>query len=282
MKPWIQQLLDCKLVPYIATSEMILPHLDLSIFGGHEVVKLLEDPKSRNFHEAYLVSNSFGFGNPDLKMANWVYIDCVLMQTAVVGFAVKVEDAPDSLRYFYEDDPYVDLETLDYIPISGQIAGLGMDGQTLTGFSLFSLRRQLPHLNLPKLGTMTKYAALHVYKGEEKGKLIGLTQYDNRALKTHAIFGPKMYIERTIMPLHPLREMSFTYSMQIEFNEEKIFGDMENVECADPIEFLLKADDTVQKQELQARIDAGERFYVAPPIHIHREDGLYLPIAKES
>ena len=45
---------------------------------------------------------------------------------------------------------------------------------------------------------------------------------------------------------------------------------MENVECTDPIEFLLKADDTVQKQELQVRIDAGERFYVAPPIHIHK------------
>jgi len=281
MKEWISQLLDCKLVPYIATSEILLPHLDLSIFDGREVVKLLEDPNARNFHEAYLVSNSLGFGNPELKMANWVYIDCVLMQSAVVGFAVKASEAPDTLRSFYEDDPYVDVDTLDYIPVSGQIAALGIDGKTLTGFSLFSLRRQLPNWDLPKLATYTKYAALHVYKAHEKGQFVGLSQYNNKALKTHALFGPKMYIERTIMPLHPLREMSFIYSMQVDFDDERIFGNVEDMQVEDSIEFLLNADDTYQKQELQQRIDAGERFYIAPPIHIKRDNGLYLPIAKE-
>ena len=279
MKQWLSELMDLGLVPYVATSKTFVPHLDLSLFEGHEVVKLLEDPKERNFHEAYLVSNSLGFGNPELKMPNWVYIDCVLMQSAVIGFALPVSKAPDSLISFYEDDPYVEINALDYIPVSGQIAALGIDGQMLTGFSLFSLRRQLASMNIPRLAAFTKFAALHVYKAEEKIKFTGLSQYDNKALKTHALFGKKMYIDQTIMPLHPLNEMSFTYSMKVTLNESRLSGEFLKQE--DEYDFLLKSDDTVTKQGMQNRIDSGERFYITSPIHIEKEDGLYLPICLE-
>ncbi|MAZ76101.1 MAG: hypothetical protein CMH31_02235 [Micavibrio sp.] len=279
MKQWLSELMDLGLVPYVATSKAFVPHLDLSLFEGHEVVKLLEDPKERNFHEAYLVSNSLGFGNPELKMPNWVYIDCVLMQSAVIGFALPISKAPDSLISFYEDDPYVEINALDYIPVSGQIAALGIDGQMLTGFSLFSLRRQLASMNIPKLAAFTKFAALHVYKAEEKIKFTGLSQYDNKALKTHALFGEKMYIDQTIMPLHPLNEMSFTYSMKVTLNESRLSGEFLKQE--DEYDFLLKSDDTVTKQGMQNRIDSGERFYITSPIHIEKEDGLYLPICLE-
>jgi len=280
MNEWIQNLLDIGLKPYVATSELLLNSLDLSIFEGQEVVKILEDPKHRSFHEAYLVSNSLGFGNPDLKMPNWVYIDCVLLQSAVIGFAIPVEKAPDTLVEFYERDPYVDVQNLDYIPISGQIAGLGIDGNTLVGFSLFSLRRQLPDLNIPRLAHFTKYAALHVYKAGEKEKFIGISQYDNKALATHALFGEKMYIERTTLALHPLRDMSFTYSMHVDLNEKKILSDQRNTPAQD-FDFLLQANDNDMKIEIQNRITSGERFYIADPIHVEKENNLYLPICVE-
>ena len=279
MKQWLSKLMDLGLVPYVATSKAFVPYLDLSIFEGHEVIKLLEDPKERNFHEAYLVSNSLGFGNPDLKMPNWVYIDCVLMQSAVIGFALPVSKAPDSLISFYEDDPYVDINALDYIPVSGQIAALGIDGQTLTGFSLFSLRRQLASMDIPKLAAFTKFIALYVYKAEDKKQFTGLSQYDNKALKTHALFGKKMYIDQTIMPLHPLNEMSFTYSMKITLDENRLLG--KTLPPAEDYDFLLKNDDTAAKHGMQRRIDNGERFYITSPIHIQKEDGLYLPICLE-
>lgn len=279
MKNFIDDMLNAHLVPYVATSEQLLPHLDLSLFKGHEVVKLLENPEERNFHEAYLVSNSLAFGNPELKMPNWVYIDCVLMQSAVVGFAIPVSKAPDSLIEHYERDPYVDVEKLDYIPVSGQIAALGIDGQSLVGFSLFSLRRQLSGGGLSDLAIGTKYAAMSVYRAAERKKFLGISQYDNAALKIHARFGDKMYIDRTTMPLHPLRDMSFTYSMKVHLDEERIFAPTNKNN--DQYDFLLKADDLQKKLEMQELIQQGHKFYITQPIQIKKEDGIYLPICEE-
>jgi hypothetical protein len=279
MKQWMSELLDAGLVPYVATSEHYLDYLDLSLFGGNEIVRILENPDHRNFHESYLVSNSLAFGNPELKMQNWVYIDCVLMQTAVVGFAVPMSKAPATLIDFYEKDPWVDADKIDYIPVSGQIASLGIDRQTLVGFSLFSLRRQIEHMNVHKLAHKTKYAALWVYRAEELNKFVGISQYNNKALLTHTLFGKKMYIDQTTAPLHPLRDMSFTYSMKVELDEERMLGGI--VQEPGDCDFLLESTDLNKKMEMQQRIRNGERFYIMDPVHIRKDDGLYLPIKAE-
>jgi len=279
MKQWVAELLDAGLVPYVATSAKYCDYLDFSLFGGHEIIRTLENPDHRNFHEAYLVSNSLAFGNPNLKMQNWVYIDCVLMQTAVVGFAVPIAKAPGTLIDFYQKDPWVDIETLDYIPVSGQIAALGIDGKRFVGFSLFSLRKQISSFNVHKLAHKTKYAALFTYRADQAERFVGISQYDNRALLTHALFGQKMYIEQTTAPLHPLRDMSFTYSMKVELDEDRILGS--KAAPALPYDFLLKSDDSAMKHDLQKRINAGEQFYIADPVHIQKPDGLYLPIKSE-
>ncbi len=279
MKPWIKELLDAGLVPYVATSEKYLKHFDFSLFGGHEVVKIMERAEDRNFHEAYLVSNSFAFGNPDLKMQNWLYIDCVLMQTAVVGFAIPVDKAPPAMLDFYEKDPWVDVRKLDYIPVSGQIAGLGADGKRLVGFSLFSLRKQIGEMNVHKLANKTKYAALCVLKADRAESFVGISQYNNKALLTHTLFGKKMYIEQTTVPLHPLHEMSFIYNVKVEFDESRIFGTMLEEQVS--YDFLLNSQDTPKKLQMQERIRAGEKFYIVDPVHIKKDDGLYLPIKIE-
>ena len=278
MKTWLKDILDRGFVPYVATSANYLPHLDLSIFEGREIVRVLEDPAHTDFHEAYLVSNSLGFGNPDLKMPNWVYIDCVLMQSAVIGFALPIEKAPAPLVDFYEKDPWVNVDKLDYIPISGQIAGLGIDGQSLIGFSLFSLRRQLNDDTMPNLAIATKLAALHVYKAQQREKFLGIAQYNNKALVTHALFGEKLYIARAIMPLHPLRHMTFIYRVDIDLDEDRIF---KKNAPAEEYDFLLRSDDEAMKVERQNRIQGGEKFRIARPVHITKEDGIYLPIIVE-
>lgn len=271
----LDDLIDNGLVPYIATSQNFLSTLDMPILGGREIVKSLEDPTSRDFHEAYLLSNSLVFGGVGLKMPHWVYIDCVLMQSAVVGLAMAVDDVPEKLLQYYKDDENINLDNLDYIPITGQIAALGIDGQTLIGFSLFSLRKYLPQRDIPSLAGITKYLALSVYKAEEKDKYVGISQYDNRALLIHAAFCNKMYIDTPIAAMHPHKDMSFFYSMKIDLS---LYGG--DKETYDP-DFLLKADDKNKKLEMQERIAAGERFYIAHPIHIRKDDGLYLPICVE-
>ena len=262
------------LVPYVATSQNFLPSLDVAALGDNVVVKLMEDSKNHDFHEAYLLSNALSFKS-DLKMPHWVYLDCVLMQTAVVGFAMAVKDIPERLLEFYKEDPNVNLDNIDYIPISGQIAAMGLDGQRLTGLSLFSLRQYLPNPDIPALGGVTKYAALAAYKAQEKEKYVGISQYDNKALLTHAAFTDKMYIDTPIAAMHPRKDMSFVYSMKIDL---EAYGAKKEVIEPD---FLLKADDKDKKIELQERIRAGERFYIAHPTQIKKDDGLYLPICIE-
>lgn len=279
MKKWLVELLDAGLVPYIATSEKFLNYLDLSGFGDKLVIKLLERPEDANFHEAYLVSNSLAFGNPNLKMPNWVYIDCVLMQSAVVGFCIPVDKATPAMLDHYEKDPWVDVSKLDYIPVSGQIAAMGIDSKRIIGFSLFSLRKQIGDMNVHKLALKTKYAAMMAYRAVEAECFVGISQYDNKALVTHAAFGTKMYIEQTTAVLHPLRDMSFTYAMKVELDDARIFRDMAGQ--AGDYDFLLKSDDLKMKLDMQERMKTGEKFWIADPIQIQKDDGLYLPIKIE-
>ena len=284
MKSSLKQVLDSGLVPYVGTSASVLPHLDLSVFEGRAIVKMPEEKGHFSFHQAYLLSNSLGFGAPDLKMPNWVYLDCVLLQTAVVGFAMPVELAPESLRTLYEADPLIDMNALDIIPISGQISAMGLDGKTLTGFSLFSLKSRL--LNERKelaglsLGTLTKFAALCAYKADLPGRIVrGVAQYDNPALKIHGLFSDKMYIEQPMLPLHPLKSMSFIYRMQVTLSEEKL---QSNVQPNDrEPDILLHAENEAMKQDMSERIKQGEHFYIQHPIQIKKDNNVYLPICVE-
>lgn len=281
MKPWLQNFMELGLVPYVASNNRLAGELDYSLFEGEHIVKILEDEGHLPFHHAYLLSNSLGFGNSELKMPNWVYIDCVLMQTAVVGFAMAVDKVPQKLLEYYQNDPLIDLDKLDYIPISGQIASLGMDGNTITGYSLFSLKTRVPSLAKVSLGAATKYAALSVYKADREGKkVMGIAQYNNPALKIHASFGTKLYIEQPIIPLHPLKDMTFTYSMDVSFDDERIFHPLKDDGGAP--DFLMHYDDVETKRRMQKEIAAGKRFFIKDPIHIKKDGEIYLPICTET
>ena len=95
---------------------------------------------------------------------------------------------------------------------------------------------------------------------------------------THALFGKKLYIDRAIMPLHPLRHMTFIYRVDIDLDEDRIFN--KNI-IAENYDFLLRSDDEETKIEIQNRIMGGEKFRIAHPVHITKEDGIYLPIIVE-
>lgn len=280
MHAWLQQMLDHNLVPYVATTEQYLPHLNLSILGENVSIKLLERAEDRVFHRAYLLANSLAFGSPSLKMPNWVYIDCVLMQSAVIGFMLPRDLAPSALLDFFRAEEGIEFDKLDFIPVSGQIAGLAIDGQTLVGFSLFSLRRYFQPAKMPELAFSTKYAALSAYKADQRNQFLGISQYNNPALRIHSLFGEKMYIAQPTMPLHPLGHMSFVYKMHIRLDEPSISA-RQKIKEPGHYDFLLRADDEVQKQNIQERMAKGEKFIINPPVHITKEQALYLPISAE-
>lgn len=278
-----QQLKDLEalgLVPYVATSERYVDMLDLSVLGDNYLLKTLEDPEHRDFHLSYILSNAMAFGSANLQMPGWVYIDCVTMQTAVIGFALKFDQAPKSLQFYYQDDSRIQTRNLRYIPITGQIAGFGMDGKSMIGFSLFSLRRRLADMNIPEMATITKYLGLKVYRAEERGHFLGISQYNNKVLCKHALFGKKMYLDQAWMPVHTLDDITLVYDMIIDLDEERIFGPQKQE--PEKYDFLLRYDDLDKKKEIQAKIREGHKFVIENPVHIRKDGVLYLPITQES
>lgn len=218
--PWFKSLIDLGLRPYVATARHQLAALDMDVVGADHELYCLEDPDATPFHQAYVTANALAFGARDLKMPGWVYIDCVLMQTAVVGFAARKQDVPQSLLDEFQAEASIDVDALDWIPVSGQIASPAMDGDTLVGFSLFSLRSYWP--KLPALGLATKALALQVYKADTRKKFLGITQYDNPALSMHGRFGPDLEIVSPRVPLHSRGDNTLVYGMKIDFDRKSV------------------------------------------------------------
>ena len=277
MTHWLKAYRGKGLRPYVATSAAQLDALDLSLLGDDPLVVTLEDAGSSDFHHAYLTANALAFGARDLKMPGWVYIDCVLMQTAVVGFVAPRDSVPAPLRAEFLAEADVDWDALEWVPVSGQIASAGIDGKTLVGFSLFSLTRGWDEM--PSLGTITKAMALEVYRAQQFDRFLGITQYDNKALRMHGRFGPKLEIVSAQVPLHAQGEQSLVYGMKVDFDRNDLDKRLGEVAVPD---FWLEADDIGAIRELTNGIAAGDRYFILPPFRVEEEGKIKLPIRRET
>ena len=272
---WLQTLLSAGYIPYISSSEYLLSSFNTMPFGQKTHIYSMENPEHGVFHEAYLLSNSLSFKSPDLKMPHWVLIDCALMQTAIVGFMKARADLPESFLSHYDKDPSIDLDRLDYIPVSGQIASPTADGKSLSGFSLFSLGSSL---GAPKnLGLFTKALALEVYRAAHYEWLYGITQYDNPAIKIHGRFSPRMEIVQPIVSLHPKKDMTLIYRMGVDYDPHQLGEPIEGIEPS----FWLEAHDISGKMRIQRGIADGKRYLIAPPFAVKRNGEIHLPIIEE-
>jgi len=272
-QPWFQQLLDFGLRPYVATARHQLPALDMAAAGPDPLVVTLEDKAARPFHRAYNVANALAFGARDLTMPGWVYIDCVLMQTAVVGFAAPKGMLPKSLLMEFSPE----AEALDWLPISGQTASPAIDGKTLVGFSLFSLRSYWPEL--PALGLATKAMALEVYKARGFDRFIGITQYDNPALAMHGRFGKSVEVVSARVPLHAQGDISLVYGMAVDFDPSAL--DAAPISEKTP-DFWVDASDAASITRLEEGIAAGKRYFILPPFQVRQGQSVKLPISEET
>lgn len=272
---WLTQLIDKGYKPYIATARHVVESLNTTPFGQTTSLHLLDDPTQTPFFEAYLLSNSLSFSSPDLKMPHWVMIDCALMQSAIVGFSRAVNDIPDELLKYYESDPRIDLSTLERLPVSGQIASPTPGAHCFVGISLFSLGLQVSGER--QVGLCTKALALEVYNARRNGVFYGIAQYDNPALKIHGRFSSKMEIEQAMVPLHPRKDMTLIYKMQIDFDPYSLEQQPAVLEPS----FWLDAKDIETKTKIQDGLRQGRRYQIAPPFSVHRNGSVYLPIIEE-
>jgi len=273
---WLLTLLQKGYEPYIATSRHILDALTVAPFGYPVPLYLLDDENQIPFYEAYLLSNSLSFSSPDLKMPHWVMIDCALMQSAIVGFTRAIDDVPPELLAYYEKDPRIDITKLERIPVSGQIASPAATHGSFVGISLFSLGQQLG--GDKRLGLYTKALALEVYNARQSGTFYGIAQYDNPALKIHGRFSSKMEIEQAMVPLHPRKDMTLIYKMNIDFDPYSI----EDAPTHKEPTFWLDATDKVMKAKIQEGLRQGRRYQIAPPFAMQRDGSIVLPIIEEN
>jgi len=272
---WLLDLEKRGYCPYIATSDRLLPYFNTKPFGRQAECYTLENPKHEAFHEAYLLSNALSFQKPDIKMPHWVLVDCVLMQTAIVGFTKQLSAVPDELLKHYKDDPTVDVSQMSHLPVSGQIASLAADGKSVVGLSLFSLA---PRLGESKgLGLYTKALALEVYKAQQLEYVYGITQYDNRSLAIHGRFAKQMEIYQPMVQLHPFKDMTFIYRMTPDYNAYELDSKPVEVEPT----FWLNATDKESKLRMQEAMTKGKRFIIAPPFIVKRDGQTFLPIIEK-
>jgi hypothetical protein len=256
----------CK--PYICTSRHISHVFDMRPFDV-PLTQHYDGSDETQFHLAYMRSNSIAF-DADLGMPRWVYIDFVLLQTAVVGFTLPKRFMPPELIAKFAADSELDLSKLDDLPISGQTAGLASDGKTWTGVSLFSLSKHLPELKSLGIATHTRALALKAYKART---FVGITQYDNPAVAIHGKTTKGLFIKQPMVWIHPRTHMTFIYEQEIDFTLDGLAGQ-------EPLEysFLLRADDLAAKERIAEGLAKGRRYQIVSPFRIVDGSQVFLPI----
>lgn len=266
----IEALLENGCIPYIATSEHLLPCFNTKPFG-YTLTPYCDGPDKTNFHQAYIRSNTLAF-EADLTMPQWVYIDYVMLQTASIGFMIERKRVPNNVLAQFDADPLVEVGELDFVPISGQTAGLTADKETWQGVSLFSLAKHFPDLRSLGLGTYTRALALEAFGAK---KFRGITQYDNSAVSIHGKTAKEFFIKQAIVWLHPRTHMTFIYEQEPSFT----LDDLRPRE-AEEYSFLISAYDFEAKKRIEAGLREGKRYKIVPPFQIKKGDDLLLPIVE--
>ncbi len=168
---------------------------------------------SQNFSRLVNAGNARAFA--PLSMPAWVQLDCCMLPTAMAGFCAPRATVDDALfsdlrarvEKSFGAQAADDLARYDgWVPLSEYTSLPSVIPDTVVGFSLFAL---VPHL---RLGVRTKALGLACTGARFQ---IGMTQYDNSAVRTHAMFGPLEILEpRALAHSTPLD--TFVYRVALD------------------------------------------------------------------
>lgn len=199
-----------RLVPFVFTARQNLTRLRLDDLDGVGDAPLerffVDDEGSRTFGEILNFTNQLAFGGEtNMGMPLWVLLDCGILPSAVVGYALERGEVSDELaRELGVPDGYDGL-----VPISEYCACPTIEPHCVSGFSL---QTQVTGVGI---GTRTKALALLIYRSRAQ---IGVTQFDNPSIRVHARFGPmRMTIHRP--SIHTHAHNSFAYRVDLPGDE---------------------------------------------------------------
>ncbi len=193
---------DLPLIPFALTSERNLELLHLDGLARDPEVVLVDDPSRGDFCRLLNHTNQLAFGGEtNMGMPPWVMLDCGILSCAIVGFAMRREDLPDGL----DEAIGVPQDYGDLVPVSEYCACPTLEPNSVSGFSLAA------QLTGHGVATRTKALALAIYGSRSQ---IGVTQFDNPAIRVHAKLGP-MEVTLHRPSVHTHAANSFAYRLDL-------------------------------------------------------------------
>ena len=259
--------LEPSLIPFVLTVGSNREHLNLDLDLGDKrlAVLLVEDASNAEFCQILNRGNQLAFGGPtDMGMPLWVMLDCAILPSAMVGFALPRQRTPQAVLDQLEvDDDYEGL-----VPISEYCACPTIGERTVCGFSLHS------HIPGRGIATRTKALGLCIYGARHQ---IGVTQFTNPSIRVHVRFGPlEITVHRPTVHTHA--EDSFVYRLALPSQAkmlEMVRGEDEFGAGERPTgqRWLFDPDDELSHGRLREHLAAGGRAWVIPPGWRAAEEG---------
>ncbi|MEM9489155.1 MAG: hypothetical protein AAGC55_08420 [Myxococcota bacterium] len=254
------------MTPFLVTLPNHIGLLDRRPFGVAIPDDNIIDPtkvRSERFLLLLQTLDRLTFGPEGMPMPRWVFYDCAELPGAIFGFAHRAEDLPPSVRA----DIGLAADETGLVPFSMYIAIPMAPPEVWFGHNLASLNPTFPSMGLKGLASITKALGLKVFRCQTQ---IGATQWDSDALHIHTRFGP-LELLTAWTPAHS-EVATLTYRLAV--SDDKLahaYGDPAASLVYPEADFEIAADDHAAMRDLQARIEAGERFAVVGAPRRHGE-----------
>jgi len=274
--PWYHAALAAGLKPFLATSESLVGAFDLAPWGCALAPIVLEDDANATFLRAYLCAERLAYGGwaetagasaqgyTGASMPDWVFVDCVLLQSAAVGFMVSQDQVPaPALRPFAEAG--IDLDRLPFLPLTADALSVRLDRRSIVGVSTYTLQRLF--FGTSGWAAETHALALGACRAATYDWFYAVTQFGSHAIRLHGRFGHDPILVKPSVPIYPDPHLSFIYKMKIEFDPSNLA--MLPVRTPDR---LLRARDTVAKRRIAEEIAQGWRHTIVPPYWSRGDD----------
>ncbi|WP_428265356.1 hypothetical protein [Haliangium sp.] len=263
-----------EMAPFVVALPQHAAMLDTRPFGLEIAAGHVFDPtrmSSERFLRRLQTLDRLTFGPAGMPMPRWVFYNCAELPGAIFGFGRPAESLPASVREALELSP----DEAGLVPFSMYIAIPVEPPHTWVGHNLASLNPVFPNLGMKGLASITKALGLKVFRCRTQ---LGATQWSSQALHIHVRFGP-LALRTAWTPAHS-EPNTLTYLVHLD--DEAL-----RHACGDPSATLaypaptleIAADDHGAMQELQRRVEAGERFAVVGPPRRHGQIAR-VPIAR--
>jgi hypothetical protein len=252
-------------VPFAFGNRRNLELLHPAPFGVPMRMIAADDPSNLTYHQAINRLNGLAYGGKDMGMPAWVQMDCGILPSAFVGFALPAHLLPEKLKWQMDVHDESGL-----VPVAEAISIPTVQPGKYTSFSMCAV---IPG---KQLGYAAKLLSLKAYGCRQT---LGVAQFDNFALRIHTRFGA-LGIEEPHVPYHTCPENTFVYACDLRGGS--VLDTLERGGQVDDDReptFMLEARDTERMMDMAEKVRAGtHKYYLLPPGAVRRDDGVWNPI----